>query len=98
MASYDVDRFKEFLNSKNFRNIYKVDDATFELINNDDAERMKFGFRLLHQVLFGEETIEMVDGVFEERMAERGPLLAKRREMEIEAGKEKEAFEKYIQD
>jgi len=98
MACYDVDRFREFVNSKNFRNVYKVEDATFDTINNDDIELMRFGFRLLHQVLFGEETIDMVEDATESRMAERGPILAKRREMKIEAAKDKEAIEKYIDD
>ncbi len=98
MCSYDVDRFREFLNSKNFRNVYRVDDETFALLNKDDVALMKFGFRLLHQVLFGENTIDLVNDAFDNRMSERGPILAARREREIEAAKEKEAIEKYIED
>lgn len=98
MCSYDVDRFREFLNSKNFRTVYAVDDETYALLNKDDVELMGFGFRLLHQVLFGENTIDMVDGAFEERMNVRGPMLAARREMEIEAAKEKDIIDKYIDD
>ena len=96
LACYDIDRFKEFLLSKNFRNVYALDDAEYQEILDDELKRLKFGYRLLRQVLFGEETITLVDNALDKRMAERKEILEARRQAEIEMHKQKAAFEKYI--
>lgn len=98
MVCYDTDRFKEFLQSKNFRSVYSVDDSEYQLILDDEIKRLKFGYRLLRQVLFGEMSIPMVEGSFDKRMVERGEALAARKEMEIKMNEGKEAFEKYVED
>lgn len=98
MVCYDIDRFNEFLKSKNFRAIYNISDEEFERITTDDIERLKFGYRLLKQVLFGEESIPLVEGAFEKRMAERGDILAARKQMEIELARQKDPVEDFIQE
>lgn len=98
LACYDIDRFKEFINSANFRNVYNVPEEEFERINNDDVERLKFGYRLLKQVLFEEESIALHEGAFDKRMEERKEILETRRQAEIAVQQDKEAFEKYIDD
>jgi len=59
MACYDLDRFAEFVASEAFRELYVVPDEELARILADDTQLMLFGFRFLHQVLFGEMTIEL---------------------------------------
>jgi len=98
MVCYNTDKFKEFLQAPNFRAMYDITDKEYDVIINNDIERLKFGYRLLKQVLFGEESIQMKDGAFDKRMEERKEILEARRQAEIEAHKEKDPFEKYIDD
>ena len=98
MVCFDTDRFKAFLNATKFRQMYDISDAEFEVINNDELARLQFGFRLLRQVLFGEESIPMIAGAYEKRMEERKDILEARRQAEIALHQGKEAFEKYIED
>ncbi len=83
MCSYDMDRFKDFLLSKNFRNIYKIEDHEFDLIIDDEVERLKFAYRMMRQVLFGEHTIELVEGAVEKRVEERKEVIELRRKIAI---------------
>lgn len=57
LASYNIDGFRDFVTSPGFRATYDLDDAEFERLTADDDTLLQFGFRLLRQVLFGEETI-----------------------------------------
>ncbi len=77
-----------------------LSDEEFEAINENDVERLKFGYRLLKQVLFGENSIPLVKDAYEKRMAERAEILKARREAEAAyaRAKEQEPFEKYIED
>ena len=84
--------------SPNFRAMYDVADAEFDGIISDDIERLKFGYRLLMQVLFGEESIKLKEGAFDQRMNERKEILEARRQADIQAHQDKAPFEKYIED
>ena len=98
MVCYDIDRFKDFLAAPNFRTVYDVSDEEFDSIMNDDVERLKFGYRLLKQVLFGEQSIPLKEGAYDKRMEERKAVLDARRQAEIELAKQKAPFEDFIQD
>jgi len=98
LACYDIDRFKQFLNSPSFLTVYDLTDEEFQRINDDDVERLKFAYRLLKQVLFAEQSIPLKQGAYDKRMEERKEILEMRRQIEIEAHQGKEAFEKYIAD
>lgn len=98
LASYDIDRFKQFLQSPNFRTVYNVSDEEYNTILNDDVECLKFAYRLLKQVLFGEESIALQEGAFDKRMEERKEILELRRQAEIELAKQQDPNDKYIQD
>jgi len=84
MCSYDIDRFRRFVMSDSFKTVYDLDETTFAEFN-DDIKLMKFGFRLLKQVLFGENTIPEIEGALEKRLEDRKEHLDLRRKMEIEA-------------
>jgi hypothetical protein len=82
MVCYDLDRFSQFVASEGFSNIYDIPDEEMKNILLDDATLMQFGFRLLRQVLFGEETITLRQEAAEER---RTRLMERRARMETEA-------------
>jgi len=59
MVCYDIDRFSQFVASEGFSDIYDLPAQEMKNILCDDVELMQFGFRLLRQVLFGEESIPL---------------------------------------
>ena len=69
MTCYDVDRFRAFVASDGFAEVYDLPDAELRAILEDDAELLQFGFRFLRQVLFGEATIALHEGNVERRRA-----------------------------
>lgn len=98
MVCFDTDCFKEFMQSKYFRSVYNLTDSDYKDIIDDKLKRLEFGYRLLRQVLFGEETIPLIDQAFETRREDRKEILEARRKAEIAVHQSKEGFEKYIQD
>jgi len=84
MASYDVDRFRRFVTSDSFKNMYTITDEEFASFENDDNKLMSFGFALMKQVLFGEITIKEREGAHDKRAEERRDILAYRQEAEIQ--------------
>jgi Fe-S-cluster containining protein len=90
MASYDVDRFRRFVISDNFKKMYQVSDEEFASFENDDVKLMQFGFALMKQVLFGELTIKEREGAYDQRIEERKDILAYRKEVEIDKHNQKQ--------
>jgi len=84
MATFDIDRFNRFLKSENFRKVYDISDEEFEKITNDDVERLKFGYRLLFQILFGEQTIGVKQDNIKKRSEERKEVWQARHEAEMD--------------
>ena len=84
MCSYDIDRFRNFVMSDNFKAVYDLDEKQYEEFNKDEISLLKFSFRLMKQVLFGENTIPVNQDAADKRFEERKDILAKRRDMEIE--------------
>lgn len=56
MATYNVDRFRDFLFNSTFLKRYKVKPAILKKIQVDDAELMKFGFEWVKFYLWGIKT------------------------------------------
>jgi len=98
MIMYNTDKFKEFLNSKSFRTVYNITDKEFKAIINDEIERLKFGYRLLRQVLFGEESIDLVKDAYDDRMKDRKEILDARRAADIAEHQDKDVVNQYIDD
>lgn len=90
MASYDVDRFRRFVISDNFKKMYQVSDEEFASFENDDVKLMQFGFALMKQVLFGELTIKEREGAYDKRADERKDILAYRKKVEIDKHNQKQ--------
>jgi Fe-S-cluster containining protein len=71
LASYDIDGFREFVASPGFNEVFAVDPEFSSKVLADDVELLRFGFRLLRQVLFGEITIPLKEDAREKRLARR---------------------------
>lgn len=82
MASYDIDTFRRFVLSENFRQTYQLPDAFFAEVERDDDSLLDFSFRFLRQALFGERTIQEVADAWELRVAQRREVWDARRELE----------------
>lgn len=71
MACYDLDRFREFVASDAFNEVYELTADEKQLIQNDEIELMNFGSRFLRQVMFDEESIPMKADAMEKRLARK---------------------------
>jgi uncharacterized protein len=69
MACYDVDRFRAFVASDGFAELFDLPAEEMRAILADDTELMLFGFRFLRQTLFGEATIPVRADTAERRRA-----------------------------
>jgi hypothetical protein len=68
--------------SDNFKATYALDAEVYETLEHDDVALLRFGFRLLRQVLFGERTIDEQPQAWEKRASERAPVWEARLEAE----------------
>lgn len=93
MCSYDMDSFRDFIQSPGFNNIFEVDEALLQQLIDDEEQLLHFAMRFLKQVLFGEQSIAMKDGARERRIAERKQVWEERKRAEIERFREREVFE-----
>jgi Fe-S-cluster containining protein len=57
MASYNVDRFREFIFKSRFLELFEVEPGLIDKLASDDKELIIFAFRWLRFSLFGEKTI-----------------------------------------
>ncbi len=67
MTCYDLDRFASFVASDGFGSLYDIPEEEMRKILCDETELMLFGFRLLRQILFGENSIAMKQEAAEKR-------------------------------
>jgi len=71
MACYDLDRFRDFVASTAFNEVYDIPWDEMQKILSTDTELMLFAFRFLRQTMFGEETINMRPDALEKRLARK---------------------------
>ena len=62
MASYNIDRFREFIFKSRFLDLFEVEPELKEILSSDDKELMLFAFKWLRFSLFGEKTIGIKNG------------------------------------
>ena len=72
MACYDLDRFREFVRSSGFSTTYDIDQATRDELLSDDMALLRFGDRMIRQIMYGEETIALKGDALEQHLARRG--------------------------
>jgi Fe-S-cluster containining protein len=94
MCSYDIDRFRRFVLSDNFRNTYELEEAVYKTFESEDLSLLQFGFKLMRQVFFGERSIPEKNDAWEKRVEERQDLWEARRQIEI-ARKQQEEDDRY---
>jgi uncharacterized protein len=82
MTCYDLDRFRAFVASDGFSDIYDIPCEELKTLLENDVALLLFGFRFLRQVLFGEASIAMRQETIEKR---RERLAEKRRRLEQDA-------------
>ena len=80
MACYDLDRFRDFVASTAFNEVYDIPWNEMQKILSTDTELMLFAFQFLRQTMFGEESIKMKADAFEKRLARRREIAAVRKE------------------
>lgn len=84
MCSFDMERFRRFVMSDNFKATYDLEDSLYEVLAKEDISLMQFGTRLMKQVFFGLRTIPEKNGVWEKRKDERQEVWEARRQAEIQ--------------
>ena len=84
LASYDIDTFRRFVLSENFRRTYVLPDAFYAEVEASDLDLLRFAYRFLRQVLFGERSVEEVANAWEKRMEERKDMWAAQVESEVQ--------------
>ncbi|MEN8174889.1 MAG: YkgJ family cysteine cluster protein [Pseudomonadota bacterium] len=94
MACFDSDRFRRFVLSDGFKKSYDLDASMLQTLKQDDVALMRFAFRFLRQVLFGERTLGEKEGIWDERVEQRSEVWDARREAEI-ARRKKADDDKY---
>ena len=72
MACYDMDRFREFIKSEGFGYIYDIEVGLKQQLLEDDLELMKFGDRLIRQIMFAEQSIPLKQDALDVHLARRG--------------------------
>ena len=83
MASFDIDRFRRFVESPAFSKVYVISDE-MRAEWQDDVVLQRFGFRLLRQVLFDEQTIPTHENILEKRWEERKDIIELRHNAAVE--------------
>lgn len=94
MACYDLDRFRSFVSSSGFTELYDLPSDESRAILADDCALMLFGFRFLKQVLFGENSIALHKDVAGKRL-DRVQKYAEQLEIEAKAKRAAEADDMY---
>jgi uncharacterized protein len=84
MASYDIDTFRRFVLSENFRTAYHLPDGFHAEVEQDDEALLSFAYRFLRQALFGERTVQEVADAWDRRVARRQAVWEARKQIEIE--------------
>lgn len=94
MCSYDMDSFREFVQSPGFQEVFAVEDEELRRLLDDEDQLLRFAFRFLKQVLFGERTIELREDARERRLAKAKERLESRRAVEA-ASRQRQEDERY---
>jgi len=82
MACYDIDRFREFVKSEGFNATFDIDEDTRQALYADDLALLKFGERMILQIMFGEETIKKKPDAYDALVARRQEQRELREEFE----------------
>lgn len=82
LASYNLDKFRAFVQSPGFSDIYDLEAELMEQVKRDDEALLKLGYRLMKQVFFREMSIPMKQDAEEQRLQKRRQMFAEQKERE----------------
>ena len=71
LCSYNLDGLRDFVLSDGFSEVYDVESAILDILKTEDVTLLSFGFKLLKQVLFGENTIPLKADAMQKRVERR---------------------------
>jgi|SaaInlLV_10m_DNA_2_1039722.scaffolds.fasta_scaffold00407_9 hypothetical protein len=71
MATYDIDRFRDFVLSEGFEKAYDIPEDELVDAIKDDMKLLKLGDDLMRQIFFGEQLVLQREGSWEERAEKR---------------------------
>jgi Fe-S-cluster containining protein len=63
LASYNLDKFRDFIFHSTFLEKFDIDADYLEKIKTDDEELLRFGFKWLRFALFGEQTMTIKNNI-----------------------------------
>lgn len=84
MCSFDMEGMHDFISTPSFQEVYDLSPEELDKILNDEFERLRFSFRLLDQVLYGQNTIPMRKDAVEKRRLKSRDRLAQRHLLEAQ--------------
>ncbi|NWG31533.1 MAG: YkgJ family cysteine cluster protein [Rhodocyclaceae bacterium] len=93
IACYDIDTFRDFVESESFQKLFILPQEEWQQILGDDVNLLQFAFRYLKQVLFGENTIPLNDELARERLEK---VRQRQAELEKEAAEKRAQYEKML--
>ena len=85
MCSYDMDKFREFIHTPGFTEIFDAEAIGMDKLLEDEEALLAFSMRFLKQVLFGEMTIPQREGAGKARLEKRRARIQERREEDASA-------------
>ncbi len=94
MCSYDMDSFRDFIQSAGFQDVFDLAQQAMSELLTDEDKLLQFSLRFLKQVLFGEMSIPVKAGAREKRLGQAKQRLAERQK-EMAEQKQREVDERY---
>ena len=98
MCSYDMDSFRDFIQSQSFREMFDISDTDIETLKADDEELLRFSMRFLKQVLYGEMSIPLKEGARQSRVEQRKDIWDQRRADDIKRWRAAQEAQQYEED
>ncbi len=98
MCSYDMDSFRDFIQSEGFKSVFDIADEEINTMVEDEEKLLAFSFRFMKQVLFGELSIALKEKAREQRIEQRKDIWAERKDDEVTKYREDLEEQKYCGD
>ncbi len=83
MCSYDLDSFREFIQSPKFKEVVELPPEQEQELIDDEESLHEFAMRFLEQVLFGVNSVKVRPDAREKRIKERQEVWDQRRQQQI---------------
>ncbi len=95
MCSYDVDSFREFLQSPSFQQYVDLPEEELQELLCDEEKLLDFSLRFLEQVLFGGDAVKLQPDAREKRIEARRGVWQERRDQSVREHQEELQRQQY---